>query len=180
MICNLPQLLLPQRLASITSIEMVWHIIFCHEAAPDDSLCNGFPAFHSLLKILPLTFPHLQELTLSLQGNASPPDRRAERIFMSESAINSSIMIPFDNLVREVALQRCSIYIPLSLYDILRRQAKGSLLRSRWGSGGSCTRLWRDLPKVGTGDERPASTLRGYWICLGEVDDPLTFISTYL
>jgi hypothetical protein len=41
MILHLPQLLLPQRLGSITSVEMLWHLRLFQDSEPHDPLDSG-------------------------------------------------------------------------------------------------------------------------------------------
>jgi hypothetical protein len=90
MILHLPQLLLPQRLGSITSVEMLWHLRLFQDSEPHDPLDSGLAAFHSLLDALPSTFPHLRKLYVSLQDVTKGVPLR-KLIDVSESVITTPV-----------------------------------------------------------------------------------------
>jgi hypothetical protein len=168
LVLNLPKLLLPQRLTSITAVEMLWHVHPLRDALLNDPPDSDLSAFYSLLNGLPLTFSSLKKLYISLQGNkrckqwAGSYDEVLQR---SESVI----MNPIDEMVREMGaqLEECIIALPLPLYNPRRFKARGEILDLGWRVPPNMERLWRELPKTKTGQREH---LDGYWVCLGQTD----------
>ena len=176
MISNLPQLLLPQRLDSITFVEMVWHLRPFQDAGSDDPPDSSLETFHNLLDVLPPTFPHLKKLYISLQGDMQPRDAPYEkRLDVTESAI----MRPVDDMVRRVGscMQECNIAIPTSLYQ--PRKSGATVTNLLWGrkARGEWERFWRELPETEMGGG--SAHLRGYWVRHGQGDMRMTEVSCF-
>lgn len=176
MICHLPQLLLPQRLGNITSVEMVWNFHPFRDAGPHGLPDSGLTAFYNLLDLLPGTFPHLRKLYLSLQGDMkSSLGVPTEKHF---DVIESAIMKPVDDMVRRLdpRVDECDIAIPTSLYHPRKYKATGTSLKLGRKVCGEWERFWRELsPPATTGDGGGTAHLRrGYWVRLGQMDIPLS------
>lgn len=166
LVLNLPKLILPERLASITAVEMLWHVHPLRGALLDDPPDSDLSTFHSLLNSLPSTFPSLQKLYISLQGNWRCKQWSTsydDLLLRSESVI----MNPIDEMVREMGAQlmECIIALPLPLYNSRRLRARGETLDLGWRIPPNLERLWRELPKRKTGQ---LEHLGGYWVCLGQ------------
>lgn len=153
MILHLPQLLIPHRLATVTSIEMRWRL------SPYET---SFDEFHNLLAITQSAFPHLKELHLSLEGRLLPTRSPG---FSYIEQCDADILVPVDGLVRRLrSLKICEVALPLSLYDLKKLKAKGKYVKH--GYRKNSERLWRDLPNVKEDTEIDVAHLLGYWVCL--------------
>ena len=163
MINDLEYLLLPQRLASITSVEMLWHT--WGPRATEQEQNHDLRTIGDLMRTLPLTLRHLRRLYVSLRGlyllhqELSYPDSYVL------AASEANIMIPFDNMVRNLGpqLRECSIALQASLYEPRKYQATGESCLLPWKHYGEWEQLWRELPQIETGDDDgPAAHLPGY------------------
>lgn len=177
MIRHLPQLLPPQRLASITSVEMLWHLRPFQDAGSHDPSESGLAAFQTLLDSLPSTFPRLRKLYLSLQGDIKPTGVPYDKFL---DVTESSIMTPIDDLVRRLGphMKECDIAIPSGLYGPRKYNATGTRLKLGRKVRGKWERLWRELPETETGDGGCTAHLPGYWIRLGQMDLPSYHVCT--
>lgn len=178
MILHLPQLLLTQRLDSITSVEMLWHIGPFQDAGPYDPPDFGLAGFHNLLDVLPSTFPRLTNLYISLQR-----DMKSAGVSLNKFRdVNESvIMTPVDDMVRRLGpcMQECDIAIPTSLYEPRKYKATGTSIQPGRKIRGEWERFWQELPETETGDGDRTAHLRGYWVRLGQTDIPLSQLRTF-
>ncbi|KAI1916209.1 hypothetical protein LOZ12_001148 [Ophidiomyces ophidiicola] len=169
MILNLPRLLLPQRLASITSIEMLWNLHPFRESNVNDPLDSDPRAFHCLLQAMPLLFPGLRKLFISFHGDVLPPGKGSNARF---EASESAILRPIDEMVGRLNARECHVAVPTSIYVPRKLKATGtgiylepSRLRNVW------ERIWRPLSNSDDQDD-DSSSHRGYWLYHGKVDMP--------
>jgi hypothetical protein len=179
MIVHLPQLLLPQRLSSIKSVEMLWHLHLYQGSVPHGLLDSGLATFHSLLDCLPSTFPHLRKLYVSLQGDLKPKNVPLHKLMDVSEPV---IMKPVDDMVRRLGphVQECHIAIPFTLYEPRRYKATGTTLKTGWRIRNEWQRFWRQLPDTGTGDNGARTAhLRGYWVDLGQMDVPSSVLCLF-
>jgi hypothetical protein len=165
MVQHLPQLLLPQRLSSISSVEAVWDLETSGDSKPHNISKLDIFSFSSLLEPLPLTFPHLKTLYISLEGEIQPPNIDHKEFFEMKEWV---IMQPVDDLVRKLGphLQECTIALPASLYKTMKLKATGGSLLLR---DGFWDRFWRALGGTEAGS-KSATHLQGYWVKRGSLD----------
>lgn len=149
MMLHLPQLLLPQRLASISSVEMRW-FLYPYQSG------SGFEEFHLLAASL-LNFTNLKSLHVSIEGKL----RSTELGFPSNEMVNDVFLKPMETSIRRMpTLQRCQIELPLSLYDVKRFKIREEYVTQ--GYFFRKERIWRNLPKSAEEDVH----LSGYWVWL--------------
>ncbi|OBT48052.1 hypothetical protein VE00_01715 [Pseudogymnoascus sp. WSF 3629] len=171
----LPNVLLPKRLASITSVRIRWT---CRpfESEPYEPSLYGLSAFTNFLKDLPRLFPHLRKLHLSLEGKmTSSPHVERDRLV---KLIESDIMIPVDGMVRNLGpqMQKCCIAISASLYFAMRYKPlnPGQQLspqeRHEW------LYAWRELPASNSTSSHQSAHMKGYAIRIGQLDMPVQFM----
>jgi hypothetical protein len=158
LIKHIPRFLLPQRLNSITSIELLWRLdpsLNCPE--------TSFSAFHALVERLSDLFPHLTKLHFSLLGQVKVPCRIVE----------SEVLVPLDNMVRGLApqLQKCTVAIPATVYE----RVIGEELWPWVNFDDKLEPIWRALPDSDNKAGNEASgtqQLKGYWLLPGQWDLP--------
>jgi hypothetical protein len=164
---HLPHLLLPQRLASIKAVELLWDVHtrdyspwdkdYPHESVPMDG-------YRALIEALPKTLPNLRFLYLFLKGNLLPP--RIEILDPKQVGIAENLLQPIDRMVTRLGLVECHIALPLSFVEMLRHRANGGGIIPWHRKDWKPTRVWRPLPV-----QNPSSAvLKGYWICPGKND----------
>lgn len=178
MIRHLPQLLLPQRLASITSVEMVWNRNPTRYGTdlPNSLEIFGLPAISSLMEVLEVAMPHLRQLSIVLidcditLGVWDRDDTQDDN--------KPTVSTPIDDMVRRLrpGLEECNICIPYDIFD--ERKGKAAEVSLAWDDRNSNhNRYWREIPC--TDEEKKAIPvhLRGYWVCCGKYQGypPLCF-----
>ncbi|KAH6995884.1 hypothetical protein BKA56DRAFT_472834 [Ilyonectria sp. MPI-CAGE-AT-0026] len=169
MVMNLPRLLIPQRLEAITSVEILWDwepFLRQDETAAFMPLSDK-KSFHAFLDFIPIAFPKIRSLYVSLQGKlhgyrtSQYPPPAEERFGILEE----TIMIPVDNMVRTLGthVQDISVAIPSTLYFHYRERAQSLGWKvEQTCVAGQLERHWRPL----TDCEFRA----GYWVPLGQRD----------
>ncbi|KFY13396.1 hypothetical protein V492_03298 [Pseudogymnoascus sp. VKM F-4246] len=168
MMRHLPQLLLPQRLASMTSVEMIWH---AHPVWYGSDLRSsldvfGLPAIRSLMDVLESSMPSLRHLSISLDYDI--------RLSCDEEDSDDQddehkpvISTPLDCMVRRMRRARphleVNIYIPFDVYE--KRNIRSGCIRRLWyqEKREEDNEIWRELPGGGDG---------GYWIRYGDFFRP--------
>lgn len=176
LVLNLPKLLLPQRLASITAVEMLWHVHPLRDALPNDPPDSDLKTFYSLLDNLSSTFPGLRKLYVSLQGNSACKQWTGTYDDLHRS--ETIIMRPIDSMVKNMGpqLQECIVALPLPLYNPRRFKARGDYVERGWRIPPNKERLWRQLPRTESGEREH---LEGFWVCLGQTDSFRISSETY-
>jgi hypothetical protein len=163
----LPMLLLPQRLASIKSLELIWDLIlFCPIQSTHYDQLVGWPVFIAFIKIVLADFPYLKKLYISIQTGTHMSDHlqsleRAER----------KLFTPLDEMLKLIAgqLESFEVAVPISHYAALVEKAEenGCVIESGGKGDLSWGRYWRSVTLEQEG--QPPRNI-GYWVRKG-VDD---------
>ncbi|CAG9982001.1 unnamed protein product [Clonostachys byssicola] len=169
MLLHLDKLLLPQRLSTIRSVELVWHFkpyaLDTVEVGPLDDLRT----FYTLLKAVPTTFPNLTSFYMALWGCLTPlKEHNGRQVYMDEAEsikiTDRDIMTPIDRMISKFSprLRQCTIALGSLEYEIRRRQAveAGDVEVEQIHLQHLQERHWRSLKNSSDG-------LKGYWIQLG-------------
>ncbi|KFX94830.1 hypothetical protein V490_04145 [Pseudogymnoascus sp. VKM F-3557] len=171
MVLHLPQLLLPQRLASITSVELVWNVRLGMTDAPIPPNSWGLPDLHSLMDVVVSSLTGLQYLSLTLDCDIDL-DPKGNHIDQDEQ--NPTISNPIDDFVRRLRprLLGCDIAIPQYHFEI--RKGRSEPTEEVWDvrRRRDDKRLWRELPHTDDGEhEALPMNQRGYWVACGRFHD---------
>ncbi|WEW60122.1 hypothetical protein PRK78_005607 [Emydomyces testavorans] len=169
MIRNLPRLLPAQRLASIRSVEMLWNLHLFRADKLGDAPDSGTSAFHALLDMIPMLFPNLRKLYISLQGELRSVGTLDERY----GTVEATILIPLDAMVRSLSanVQTCDIAVPYTVYVPIKHRATGHPgLGNRRLRNKVWERVWRELPHVALEGAGCTTHLAGFWIYRGFQD----------
>ncbi|KAK0646739.1 hypothetical protein B0T16DRAFT_414183 [Cercophora newfieldiana] len=119
---HLPEVMLPQRLAAVAKVELVWDLRLWGKRESTQGIAEGHPEdggverYQSLASTLPGVFPGLKSLHIALRG--WPIDYgKPEGVDLLELLLQ-----PLDDMVRGmVTLQECRISVPHSLYKAFRK-----------------------------------------------------------
>ncbi|KAF5632401.1 multidrug resistance [Fusarium tjaetaba] len=174
MITHLPQLLLPQRLASITSIEISWNLKSQYESGFSNAIDEA--DLKHICALLSSHFPQLRRLYLSLERS-----RRRGSGWGSDGW--PTISLHLDNLVRMMpSLTEHAISLPDVPFDSILYDAKEIDFGSYSEICNSYNQIWRStdgemdvirLPHVDSYPRAPyhidtsTSKGNGYWILNG-------------
>lgn len=168
---SLPRLLLPHRLSSINSLELLWdfstpqpngtllHVLWETPEAKDSPL-------HTLCRMVPEVFPNVHYLYISLQLRFwSPLAEFYDLISVLEQVILGSI----EDMLRNLGLssgREFNVAISRLAWDVLY-QKNTDLDSSKVKCEGhmSNDRFWKPLGPPGI--EVPEDHMLGYWICSG-------------
>lgn len=128
LILNLPRLLVPSRLASITSLEMLWKIHPFRDQQPNDPPFSDKGTFLELAQQTPDIFPSLRRAYISLQGDlAHPYGSPLTRGFDSKAGCEfqeKALLTYIDAMVRRLAhIDVFVLALPSSLYGLQKHQA---------------------------------------------------------
>ncbi|VUC24320.1 unnamed protein product [Clonostachys rosea] len=170
MLLHLDKLLLPQRLSTIRSVELVWHF----KPYPSNSSSLAGPlddlrTFYTFLETIPRIFPNLTTFYLALWGDLTPTrEHNGRQVWMDEAQsieiTNRDIMSPIDRMVSKLGpkLKQCTIALGSLEYQIRRRQAveAGDVKVEQIHLQHLQERHWRPLKNNSGG-------LEGYWVQLG-------------
>ncbi|KAK2746820.1 hypothetical protein FQN57_002862 [Myotisia sp. PD_48] len=175
---QLPDLLLPQRYASITSLRLHWDLYPWPEKPQIrknyDLPGSDMNEFHSMLETLPALVPTLRYLHLSLEGDMQAPVPLRERlkIFQEASLIAAENMLALiEPMLKKLdQLLSCQIALPSSYYRQLKFKEKGvgfGYEHRMWDPP-----IWRDLPVQNESlpNEGSRRLLRGYWLTYSVID----------
>ena len=167
MICHLPHLLSQQRLASITSVEMVWRLNeISRPAQAQDPPNSGKEAFEALLQAVPMALPNLRKLYICLVGPIYLPTNNLG------SRPEADILMPMDRLAHALGpqLQQFDLALPVTIFEPLFHEGIGKGYRFEVGpSGWMSNRVWRSLTPTEE-DEGAGGGERGYWLRQGKDD----------
>ena len=165
---DLPRFLLPQRIASINALEVIFEFAPFprQEETQQSSKMSDIQIFHSFLDSAPRSLGAIQSLYISFQGQLRP--RWSDfSVFGDEwyKFTETVIMKPIDEMVRKLgpSVKDISIAIPASLYASRRNRTReeGGIIEQTI-HGGHLERYWRPLD---LSVHRP-----GYWVRLGQKD----------
>lgn len=119
---QLGELLLPQRISSINSVELLWEFdpFPRIQELPVRGPLSDMESFYRFLDAVPSMFPNVQRLYVSLQGLLHPTTVIDGRTNYNDriSTADNYIMKPVDDMVRKLGAHvlDCSVAIPSSLY----------------------------------------------------------------
>lgn len=181
MLLHLDKLILPQRLANIRSVELVWHFKpyppHYSTAGPLDDL----DTFYTLLAALPNIFPNLKSFYMGLHGDITPMKERngnsGNRGYMDDAKSieisDREILAPIDKMLQNLGpqLKDCTIALGSLEYERRRRQAieAADTKVEQVHLGCWKERHWRRLDKQ-------EGHLGGYWIELGHRELSLMYM----
>uniref|UniRef100_A0A0B7KK20 DUF7730 domain-containing protein n=1 Tax=Bionectria ochroleuca TaxID=29856 RepID=A0A0B7KK20_BIOOC len=178
MLLNLDKLLLPQRLSSIKSLELIWTFDpYLGDCEPTQEPCRDFRSFEKLLEALPVFFPRVQRLHVAIQGEIFPGERKArggwgfmKDISKAIEIVEKDILTPFDEMVhrlgpgaREVTLA-CSAYLYARAREVALENNVAIVEQIHLGA--EKERHWRAF----LGGKGRNNHLGGYWVQLGQRD----------
>lgn len=176
LILNLPRLLLPSRLAAITSLEMLWKIHPFREEDDLDPPYSGYETFLALAQKIPIHFKGLRNLYISLQGDLCMGNGSGDIDYTGDSKqkfdlVEDRLITPVEAMIRNLScIETCVIALPSSCYGPEKCVAmeSGSLIFERRSIDGQQEKrreeLWREL------GECSSPGFHGYWIQLGHRD----------
>ncbi len=168
LIRHLHSLLLPQRLANISSLVLVWDLI--RLSGGDDTPFGELEVYDNLMTRVSKTFPLVTKLYIWVDASPSIANPEYVDIGMYERRL----LEPADALVQRHGsrLKDFELAPNLTLYTaLLRRAKKGGARIEKRGTGlGSFHGFWR--PAI-TGCESPVADMAGYWVREGSDDTPL-------
>ncbi|OCL08673.1 hypothetical protein AOQ84DRAFT_292646 [Glonium stellatum] len=117
---NIDSLFLPQRLASMKSLELAWN--FDHfgpkAACPD----TGKPIFDTFLNTLTSNFPNLTKVHIEVQTENYVQERLGASLQPEESLL-STVIFPMDQMIAHFGTQLrfCELIVGWSYYQALRK-----------------------------------------------------------
>ncbi|KAI9793925.1 MAG: hypothetical protein M1816_007177 [Peltula sp. TS41687] len=116
---NLDSLLLPQRLASMKHLELVWD--FEHFGRKSKDPDTGKPVFDTLLDILISSLPNLADVHIRAETQNYVQDRPGASS-QPEETLFSMVISPMDNLVARFGtqLRHCELIVRWSYYKAMR------------------------------------------------------------
>ncbi|KAI9147467.1 hypothetical protein HJFPF1_12488 [Paramyrothecium foliicola] len=162
---NLPKLILPKRLATITTLEIMIQI-------PDEKLLNPDAA----LSIIPAHFSGLKRLRVHITGDIWPRENRnrvpKEQIRRRAEISERELLTAVDGMYRKFGhqLDYCQVALHTSIFqplvNVARRDGakpgKRESFQAYYGFGS----YWRDVSDTsGSSKELPGD--RGYWVSDG-------------
>lgn len=177
MLLNLDGLLLPQRLSTIRSVELVWKFTpFPYSPRDEPEPYTDFRSFYKFLDAVPKLFPNIRSLYLAIQGGLTVWCNQGGlgSYFMKDDVqlrlTETYIMAPIDNMLRKLGPQArdCNIAVSSTLYQRQRDQAlkAGVATVDRIECGAKQERYWRQMSSSKRG-ARAGEQLEGYWVYLG-------------
>jgi hypothetical protein len=185
MILSLPSILLPQRLASIASVELLWDFAPFPSIHPEvvKPPLSDMASFRLFLDAVPATFPAARKLHISLQGRLYPT-RTVNGLTRWDSSLDRTdeILRPVDELVARLGphVTDFSLGIPSSLYQQQRDKALKNNDPVEQAHRGQRERHWRPLSEGGGGDGDGDGDggRTGYWVWLGHKDFTIPYMCT--
>ncbi|KAF7559867.1 hypothetical protein G7046_g4279 [Stylonectria norvegica] len=173
-IMDVRRLFLPERLALIRSVELIWGFDpFFPPHGPNDAglTLHTLPDFHRFLNAVPSMFPNLRSLYISMWGRMIPPDVDASVDLIDLAS--APILKAVDSMVHQLApgVRDVTIAIPSSWYEPHRDRAYMRHNHVERVNYGQQERVWRPLREAEHRRSLNESEHRtGYWLCLGQID----------
>jgi hypothetical protein len=163
----LPRLLLPQRLANITALELSWD--FTRSRVDLRFPREDWPAYDAFAILIASAFPSLKSLYVSIQVCPFFPAQSSRDVNNPLDATIDSyerkILRPIDEMVGILgpSLHECQIAPQYGLYMSLKYRAEstGVVAEKVYQGGLHSERFWRPLPAEYS---KQASNSPGYWI----------------
>jgi hypothetical protein len=127
MLLHLDKLLLPQRLANIRSVELVWFFKPYRAYSPQGPLDN-LPTFYEFLAKIPAIFPNVRSFYMALHGDITPmTDRNGRRVYIDDAEsieiTDREVIAPIDTIVGKLR-QLDNYTIALSSLEYKRRRKR--------------------------------------------------------
>lgn len=173
----LPRFLLPQRLAAMKDVELIWsrdiefsaHFNMAVSERGSSQLSDRL----SILTYLPQVLPNLRYLYLSLKDILNGKNWRNRELFGSEMyEVTEEVVRFIDTVVLRMSqLRECRVALSLTLFGTRKSIESGQAFK-RYNRTGQPDALWRDIsnsnayPKLAA--DRPG--VGGYWIVRGHDD----------
>ena len=171
------RLLLPQRLALITTLELSWDIF--RPSAPSHPALDGWSTYHSSARAIVPAFSSLRSLYfsvripcfMSIQATHDGYSTRAEMI----DSYERKVLGPIDEIVIKLGpkLRECQIAPQHSLYNAFKSKAEGAGACIEAGGGHGnlpWERFWH--PITIESNQQYIDNSLGYWIRKGYDDLP--------
>ena len=163
---QLSQVLLPQKVATITALEFRWNLDMQKPSSGQDT--EGWSAFDALIGTVATNFAKLKTLYISIQTNSY--NYIADHMSADVEASEENLFGPVDQMVKQrgSTLQCCRIATPHSFHLGLLIQAKraGARLDKQ---PNDFWRFWRPVTKQ---QHAPPGNNHGYWLESGVIDTP--------
>ena len=159
LIQHLPLLILPQRLASIKSLEMVWDL---HPSVDSST-------YQAMTNVVTSAFPSLRKLYISIEPGIGKPAGFDDYIDWREQ----ELLAPMDEMVRKKigpTLQDCQIALPCKLYQALHDRARSAGARVERAAPGSL--YWEQFWRSVSMEQGGQSPNEGYWVRRGLEETP--------
>lgn len=172
MILAMPRLLLPQRLSSIKSAELLWE--FEPHQGEGPTLLHPTPSMESLKTVFgacPSIFRNSKSLYISLQGKVYGHDPIDYESDDWRESNHDALLEPVDDMVKNLGprVKECTIAVPSLLYMVRRDRAKRAGTVVEHFHLGQDERHWRSVE---------SASLGGYWVTLGARDLRFPFVCT--
>ncbi|KAL8808097.1 MAG: hypothetical protein Q9200_004413, partial [Gallowayella weberi] len=182
LIQNIDKFLLPQRLATIKSLELVWELStmgallwsYLDETPPteenlDPEVRRALSLYTALMAKIPQTFPSISNLHISI----SVTTYIANPLLTTIATLQHHLFAPADATARSLGSQLHAFQITpnASLYKALARRATEQGAREE--KGPSMAPFWRRFWRsVDSDDDRVTGNV-GYWVGRGKDDTPV-------
>lgn len=175
------RLLLPQRLALITALELSWDIF--RPSTPSHPASEDWSTYNSFARAIVPAFLSLRTLYISVQVTSyisvqATHDACARLIENYER----KLLGPIDEMVIRLGpkLQQCQIAPQYSLYKALKGRAEsaGACIEAGGGHGSlRWERFWHPIKMES--NQQYVDNTRGYWVRQGQYDTPLTIMNCF-
>ena len=164
-------MLLPQRLASISSLELVWNLLDYGPLDVVDQPGGSMAVYETLMTTIATALPALTKLHIWVEARYYSSDPKASDIDFYESRL----LEPADAIVQEYRLKLIDLQLApnLSLFTGLMRRAESKSLHVEKGGIGiaSWQRFWRPISIDRDGMVHDTA---GYWVREGKDDTPVS------
>ena len=163
---------LPQRLANISSLELVWNLLDYGPSEVVDQPGGSMAVYETLLTTIATALPALTKLHIWVEARHYSSDTEARDIEFYESRL----LEPADAIVQKYGSKLIDLQLApnLSLFTGLMRRAERKSLRVEKGGLGitSWRRFWRP---ISIGRDGMVHESAGYWVREGKDDTPVWY-----
>ena len=163
-------MLLPQRLANISSLELVWNLLDYGPSEVVDQPGGSMTVYETLMTTIATSLPALTKLHVWVEARHYSSDPEGKHIDLYESRL----LEPADALVQTYGLKLVDLQLApnLSLFTgLLRRAERKSIPIEKGGVGiASWRRFWRP---INIDRDGIAVQTAGYWVREGKDDTPV-------
>ncbi|KAK2739956.1 hypothetical protein FQN57_006275 [Myotisia sp. PD_48] len=175
---RVPDLLLPQRCSSITSLHLRWtqrlSLRMSEAVIPRENSPSAMDESVYILEMLPVTLPNLTYLQISFEGFSAPAEllslTEMQDIHDMNFRSSERLLGLIDEMVRKLRLlSKCQVAVPYSVYHSHVFKRTGEEI-AMFSDRDALPPLWRDLPAQIVENEGTHQDLKGYWIANGVYD----------